>query len=143
MERCRRRGKYPLLSHLIRCPQGSSWQSAFLCRSCTFGLVAYLPKLNAQGIICLMEFRHQGLKRLAEQDDTSRLPPEMLKHIENRLAQLTAAQSPLDMDLPGAHLHRLSGDRAGEWSVRVTGNWRIVFRFEDGEAVGVDLIDYH
>ena len=80
---------------------------------------------------------------MAEQDDASRLPPEMLKRIKNRLAQLAAAQSPLDMDLPGAHLHRLSGDRAGEWSVRVTGNWWIVFRFEDGEAVGVDLIDYH
>ena len=37
----------------------------------------------------------------------------------------------------------LKGDRAGQWSVRVSGNWRVVFRFEDGEAVGVDLIDYH
>ena len=39
--------------------------------------------------------------------------------------------------------HPLKGDRAGEWSVRVSGNWRVVFRFEDGEAVDVDLIDYH
>ena len=136
-------GKIPSFVSPDPLPSEQLLAAAFLCRSCTFGLVAYLPKLNAQGIICLMEFRHQGLKRLAEQDDTSRLPPEMLKRIKNRLAQLTAAQSPLDMDLPGAHLHRLSGDRAGEWSVRVTGNWRIVFRFEDGEAVGVDLIDYH
>ena len=35
------------------------------------------------------------------------------------------------------------GDRAGQWSVCVSGNWRVVFRFEDGEAVEVDLIDYH
>ena len=40
-------------------------------------------------------------------------------------------------------MHPLKGDRAGQWSVRVSGNWRVVFRFEDGEAVDVDLIDYH
>ena len=46
-------------------------------------------------------------------------------------------------DAPGFRLHPLKGDRAGQWSVRVSGNWRVVFRFEDGEAVDVDLIDYH
>ena len=90
-----------------------------------------------------MEFRHNGLKRFAENDDPRRLPPEMVKRIGRILAQLNAARSPHDLDMPGAHLHPLTGDRAGEWSVRVTGNWRIVFRFDDGEAVGVDLIDYH
>ena len=49
----------------------------------------------------------------------------------------------LDADAPGFRLHPLKGDRAGQWSVRVSGNWRVVFRFEDGEAVDVDLIDYH
>ena len=90
-----------------------------------------------------MEFRHQGLRRLAQRDDPSRLPPEMLGRIKRILAQLAAARSPRDMDLPGARLHPLTGDRAGQWSVRVTGNWRIVFRFEDGVAVDVDLVDYH
>ena len=46
-------------------------------------------------------------------------------------------------EAPGFRLHPLKGDRAGQWSVRVSGNWRVVFRFEDGEAVAVDLIDYH
>ena len=50
---------------------------------------------------------------------------------------------PADMDLPGYRLHRLRADRAGYWSVRVSGNWRLIFRFERGEAVDVDLIDYH
>lgn len=45
--------------------------------------------------------------------------------------------------LPGYRLHPLTGDRRGQWSVRVSGNWRIVFRFEDGVAVGVTLVDYH
>ncbi len=43
----------------------------------------------------------------------------------------------------GFRLHPLKGHRAGQWSVRVSGNWRVVFRFEDGEAVDVDMIDYH
>ena len=47
------------------------------------------------------------------------------------------------MNLPGLRLHPLKGDRAGQWSVFVLGNWRIVFRFADGEVVGVDLVDYH
>ena len=51
--------------------------------------------------------------------------------------------TPADMDMPSLRLHSLTGNRHGQWSVRVSDNWRIVFRFEDGEAVDVDLVDYH
>ena len=47
------------------------------------------------------------------------------------------------MDLPGFRLHPLKGDLAGFWSVTVSGNWRLIFRFEDGHASDVDLVDYH
>ena len=47
------------------------------------------------------------------------------------------------MGRPTYRLHPLKGDRRSQWSVRVSGNWRIVFRFVDGEAVDVDLVDYH
>ena len=47
------------------------------------------------------------------------------------------------MDLPGYRLHPLKGDLAGFWSVTVSGNWRVIFHFEDGHAANVDLIDYH
>lgn len=47
------------------------------------------------------------------------------------------------LDLPGYRLHLLRGDRKGHWSVTISGNWRIVFRFEDGDALDVDLVDYH
>ena len=47
------------------------------------------------------------------------------------------------MDLPGFGLHPLKGDRKGYWSVSVTGNLRIVFRFEGSDVAGVDLVDYH
>ena len=56
---------------------------------------------------------------------------------------LDAAAQPDDLNLPGYRLHRLRGDRRGQWSARVSGNWRIVFRFEDGVAVDVNLVDYH
>ena len=59
------------------------------------------------------------------------------------LTALQDARSPRNLDLPGWRPHQLKGDRRGQWSVRVSGNWRIVFRFADGEAVDVDLIDYH
>ena len=47
------------------------------------------------------------------------------------------------MDLPGFRLHPLKGDRAGYWAISVSRNWRVVFRFEGGDATDVDLIDYH
>ena len=59
------------------------------------------------------------------------------------LLRLEGATRPGNMSVPGYHLHPLKGARRGQWSVRVSGNWRVVFRFEGTEAVDVDLIDYH
>jgi toxin HigB-1 len=59
------------------------------------------------------------------------------------LAQLSEAQTIEDMRMTSFHLHPLKGDRKGLWSVTVRANWRIVFRFVDGDADAVDLIDYH
>ena len=59
------------------------------------------------------------------------------------LARLEEASQVGDMNLPGFRLHPLKGDLVGFWSVAVSGNWRVVFRFEDGNASDVDLIDYH
>jgi len=47
------------------------------------------------------------------------------------------------MDIPGYRLHALTGNREGIWSIRVTGNWRITFRFADGNVFDLDLEDYH
>ena len=90
-----------------------------------------------------MKCVHKGLRRLAEQDDAKGLPQPLVPRIRCVLAELAAARSGQDMDLPGHRLHPLKGDRRGYWSVRISGNWRIIFRFVDGEAVDVELIDYH
>lgn len=63
--------------------------------------------------------------------------------VEELLSVLEAAETVEEMNIPGYRLHSLTGNLHGYWSVRVTGNWRIVFRFENGEALDVDLDDYH
>lgn len=67
----------------------------------------------------------------------------MINRIEEILTILEAAIAIEEMDIPGYRLHLLSGNLKGFWSVRVTENWRIIFRFEDGMAQDVNLIDYH
>jgi proteic killer suppression protein len=69
--------------------------------------------------------------------------PDHAGKIERVLARLDQASTPGDMRLPGYRLHPPKGQLAGYWSVTVSGNWRIVFRFEGGDAFDVDLIDYH
>ena len=90
-----------------------------------------------------MEFAHKGLRALFELHDARRLNRDHVARIERILSDLDAAEAAQDMHHPSYRLHPLKGDRRGLWSVRVSGNWRIVFRFVDGEAVDVDLIDYH
>ncbi len=91
----------------------------------------------------IISFRHKGLKLLYEKGDRRRLPPEYADRIERILARLDEATEPANMALPGFRLHPLKGDLAGYWSVSVSGNWRIIFRFDGVHACKVDLFDYH
>jgi proteic killer suppression protein len=88
-------------------------------------------------------FRHRGLKRLYQHNDRGGIGSTMLRRVEDILSILDAAEAISELDIPGYRLHPLTGPLKGYWSVRVTGNWRIVFRFEDGAAWDVDLVDYH
>ena len=90
-----------------------------------------------------MRFAHRGLRRFYARGDARGLNPDQVARIRRLLTALQDASSPQDMALPGWRLHPLTGERRGQWGVRVSGNWRIVFRFVDGAAVDVDLIDYH
>lgn len=67
----------------------------------------------------------------------------MVAKVERILQRLDEVTNPEQMGLPGYRLHALSGDLRGFWSVTVNGNWRVIFRFEDGEARDVNLVDYH
>ncbi|MYB36729.1 MAG: hypothetical protein F4Y26_04915 [Gammaproteobacteria bacterium] len=90
-----------------------------------------------------MKIRHKALRAFHEDDDARRLPPSRIERIREMLTALDDAVRPGNMDLPGYRLHPLRGDMDGYWSVAVSRNYRIVFRFDDGEATDVDLVDYH
>jgi len=91
----------------------------------------------------IKSFRHRGLTRLFERGDKSQVRADMLDKIENILAVLDHADTPEKMDLPGFHLHPMTGDLRGFWSVTVRANWRIIWRYDGADAVDVELIDYH
>ena len=91
----------------------------------------------------IQSFRHKGLQRLCEKADRKGLAADMAPKIERIVARLDIAATPDMMNLPGLKLHPLKGELKGFWSVWVTGNWRIIFRFEGGHVFDVDLVDYH
>lgn len=91
----------------------------------------------------IRSFRHKALRRLYEDDDRRGLDARQVEKLRDILVRLDAAVSPDDMDFPGLRLHPLKGDLKGFWGVTVRGNWRVVFRFEDGDAVDIDYLDYH
>jgi proteic killer suppression protein len=88
--------------------------------------------------------QHRGLLRLIEQDDPRQLSADMVKRLRNILAMLISAP---DMRAvagpPGWRIHQLKGDRAGSWSISVSGNWRLTFNIEQGEICDLNLEDYH
>ena len=91
----------------------------------------------------ILRFRHRGLERLHWRGDTSGVSAQHVNRLRAVLAALETALVPSDMVLPGARLHPLRGDHAGQWSVSISGNWRVVFEFKGRNVTNVDLIDYH
>ena len=91
----------------------------------------------------IVGFRHKGLKRLFERDDARGIRPDLLDKVRTILNQLDQARIVEDMRMTSFRLHALKGDMKGFWSVTVSANWRIIFRFIDGDADEVELIDYH
>ena len=91
----------------------------------------------------IRSFRHKGLKRLHEDDNPRGVAAEHVLKLRDILVRLDAVTSIADMDVPGLCLHLLKGDYKGLWAVTVRANWRVVFRFEQGDAFDVDYLDYH
>jgi len=87
--------------------------------------------------------RHKGLAALYHDDQGKGVNQAHLKRLRQILALLDTATVPEDMNAPGLRLHALKGDMADFYAVNVSGNWRVIFRFEEGAAVDVDYVDYH
>ena len=91
----------------------------------------------------IWSIRHKGLKRLYEDDDPRGVMREHTVKLRDILARLDAAGTVADMDLPGFRLHPLKGEFKGFWAVTVRANWRVIFRFAEGDALDLDYVDYH
>lgn len=91
----------------------------------------------------IKSFKHKGLKKFYETGSTAGIDAKQAKKISTRLAVLHHAKVVDDINLPGFFLHPLTGNRKGQWSITVTGNWRITFEFIDGDAYIVNYEDYH
>ena len=94
--------------------------------------------------MALRSIRHGGLRRLWDRNDHRGVPARSAEKLRRMLAAINRTSEPQKLAaLPGWRLHRLGGDRAGFWSLTVTVNWRLIFRFEGGDALDLDLVDYH
>lgn len=91
----------------------------------------------------IKSFKHKGLERFYETGSTAGVQGRHKKKLRLQLAALDTARTIEDMDLPGYRLHPLKGEKKGLWAIDVSHNWRIVFKFEDGNAYVVDYKDYH
>jgi len=91
----------------------------------------------------IRSFKHKGLARFYKSGSTAGIQAAHAKRLRLILGWLNAASDVKDMDLPGLRLHKLSGKRDGIWSVTVSGNWRVTFLFENGDAEMVNYEDYH
>ncbi|MBT5501671.1 MAG: Killer protein [Actinobacteria bacterium] len=88
-------------------------------------------------------FRHKGLRTLFETGKATGVQSGHARKLRMQMTALDTAQAIEDIDLPGFQLHGLKGDRVGQWSISVNGNWRATFEFRDGNAYVLDYEDYH
>ena len=91
----------------------------------------------------IKSFKHKGLELFFKTGRTSGIQAKHTKKLQLILGRLNASISAQDINLPGLYLHSLSGKRADIWSVRVSGNWRVTFRFVGEHAEIVNYEDYH
>lgn len=91
----------------------------------------------------IRSIKHKGLRRLFEDNDVRGVIADHAEKLRDILAVLDAAPTVAHMDMPGFRLHALKGALRGFWAVTVRANWRVIFRFAEGEASDVDYVDYH
>ena len=91
----------------------------------------------------IKDFRHKGLEKFFVTNSTRGIQSNHGSKLRIQLAMLNAATEVDDMDKPGWNLHQLKGQKAGTWSVKVSGNWRMTFGFREGDAYIVNYEDCH
>ena len=94
-------------------------------------------------LFVIKSFKHKGLENFFLTGSKAGIQAAHAKKLQLILGRLNASTSPRDMNLPGLHLHELKGKRQGTWSVRVSGNWRVTFKFDGADAELLNYKDYH
>jgi toxin HigB-1 len=94
--------------------------------------------------MAIKSIKHKGLRRLYETGDARGVRAAFVDKLRDMLFALDTAEAIDEVEtVPGWRLHPLKGDLKGHWSLSVSGNWRLIFRFDGGDAYDLDLIDYH
>ena len=91
----------------------------------------------------IKSFKHKALARFFMENNRGGLNANQCERISRMLDRLDVASVAEDMNLPGFGFHKLVGSKNDTWSIKVSGNWRITFKFEKGDAYDVNLEDYH
>ena len=91
----------------------------------------------------IVSFKSKALRELFEDGDSAGINPKWKDRLLVRLERLEVATEIAEVDVMGWQLHELKGKRAGEWALKVTGNYRLTFRWQEGVAFDLDLEDYH
>ncbi len=91
----------------------------------------------------IINFKHKGLEQFFLKGKSAKINPKHMTKLRLIIAKLNTSVDIQDMDFPGSNLHPLKGDKKDYWSVKVNGNWRVIFRFKNENAYDVDYIDYH
>jgi len=94
-------------------------------------------------VFVITDFKHKGLEKFFLKGVKSGIQVKHAGRLRLILGRLNASTCPNDMSLPGLFLHELKGRRKHVWAVRVSGNWRVTFRFQGKNAELVDYEDYH
>ena len=91
----------------------------------------------------IKSFKHKGLRKFYETGSRQGIQAQHASKLRMQLAALDSARVLEDLDIPGYRFHELKGNRKGIWSISVSGNWRITFKFTDGNIFIVNYEDYH
>jgi toxin HigB-1 len=108
------------------------------------GLTLDVNNGSRYAFLVIRSFRDAETRRLFHREPVKRWAPRLRRAALRKLVMLDAAESLGDLRVPpGNRLEKLSGDRAGQHSIRVNDQWRLCFRWRDGDAHDVELVDYH
>ncbi len=92
----------------------------------------------------IKSFRSSETEKIFQRQFTPRFPSDLIRSAQRKLALLDAAEILDDLRVPpGNHLEKLSGDRRGQYSIRINEQWRVCFRWSEGDAYEVEIVDYH